>query len=158
MYGRVDLPELQILHSHFKAHPVVSISHHQRMAMSNANWLDTVHHGLPVDQYSSILNQRQTAYAAPNDLLPPELKDLSYDTCRTLRFRPEQPLWREAELPFQVQFFHRGFLFAPRVDVYEVSQGRARPIRYAPSQFTFEVTPAPKPDAALGYAGLRLHS
>lgn len=100
----------------------------------------------------------QSAFSATNEQLPLELKDLSYDAYRTIRFRPEQALWRDGDLPFQVQFFHRGFLFGPRVDVYEVSQGRASQIQYSPSQFTFEGTAAPKPDAALGYAGFRLHS
>lgn len=100
----------------------------------------------------------QTPHSAPNDPLPAELKDLSYDVYRTIRFRPEQALWRAADLPFQVQFFHRGFLFTPRVNVYEVNQGRAGPIGYTPAQFTFDGTAAPKPDARLGYAGFRLHS
>ncbi len=51
LHGRLDLPDIQILHNHFGEHPVVSISHHQRTTMRDANWLDTVHHGLPVDQY-----------------------------------------------------------------------------------------------------------
>ncbi len=76
----------------------------------------------------------QTPHSAPNDPLPPELKDLSYDVYRTVRFRPEQALWGATDLPFQVQFFHRGFLFTPRVNVYEVDQGRARPIRYTARQ------------------------
>lgn len=100
----------------------------------------------------------QSPYKAPNDPLPAELKDLGYDAYRGLRFRPENALWRDSKLPFQVQFFHRGFLFADRVDIYEVSQGRARTVSYSPSQFSFGASPAPKPDASLGFAGFRLHS
>jgi glucans biosynthesis protein len=100
----------------------------------------------------------QTPYKAPSDSLPEGLKSLDYDAYRAIRFLPESALWREAGLPFQVQFFHRGFLFDSRVDIYEVSQGKARPVPYLPSQFSFGDTPAPKPDAALGFAGFRLHS
>ena len=46
----------------------------------------------------------QSAFSATNEQLPPELKDLSYDVYRTIRFRPEQALWRDGDLPFQVQF------------------------------------------------------
>ncbi len=99
----------------------------------------------------------QSPYKAPNDPLPPELKDLSYDAYRAVRFRPESALWRDDNLPFRVEFFHRGFLFADRVDIYEVSEGRARAVRYSPSQFSFGNSPPPKPDAALGFAGFRLH-
>jgi glycosyltransferase involved in cell wall biosynthesis len=51
LHGRLDTPDLQLLHRHFTSHPVVSISSQQRKTMWNANWLDTVHHGLPLDQY-----------------------------------------------------------------------------------------------------------
>lgn len=100
----------------------------------------------------------QSAYKAPNDPLPPELKDLTYDAYRAVRFRPEHALWRDTDSPFRVEFFHRGFLFASRVDVYAVHEGRARPVRYSPAQFSFGKSPTPKPDAALGYAGFRLHT
>jgi glucans biosynthesis protein len=100
----------------------------------------------------------QSPYKAPNDPLPDELKKLSYDAYRAIRFRPENALWRDTDLPFQVQFFHRGFIFTDRVAIHEVDQGRARPVRYSPSQFSFGETPPPKPDADLGYAGFRLHA
>lgn len=100
----------------------------------------------------------QSPYKAPNDPLPDALKNLSYDAYRAIRFRPENALWREADLPFQVQFFHRGFIFTDQVRIHEVSDGRARPVPYSPSQFSFGETPPPKPDAALGFAGFRLHA
>src|SRR5690606_30939830 len=56
----------------------------------------------------------QAPYKAPDATLPAELKDLDYDAYRAIRFLPEGALWREEELPFQVQFFHRGFLFNSR--------------------------------------------
>jgi glucans biosynthesis protein len=99
----------------------------------------------------------EAPYKPLNDPLPAELKELGYDAYRSVRFLPEKALWRDDKLPFQVQFFHRGFLFADRVDIYEVSQGRGRPVRYSPSQFSFGDSPPPKPDANLGYAGFRLH-
>jgi periplasmic glucans biosynthesis protein len=99
----------------------------------------------------------QAPYKAPNDPLPSEYKDLDYDAYRAIRFTPSHALWRGANLPFEVQFFHRGSLFADRVSIYEVSQGRARAVRYSPGQFSFGNAPPPKPDADLGFAGFRLH-
>jgi glucans biosynthesis protein len=87
---------------------------------------------------------------------PAALKDLGYDAYRAIRFLPENALWRGTKLPFEVQFFHRGFLFTDRVDIYEVSQGHALPVRYSPNLFSFGDTP--KPDADLGFAGFRLHA
>ncbi|MGF6263191.1 glycosyltransferase involved in cell wall biosynthesis [Paraburkholderia youngii] len=47
MHGRLDLPELQPIFNTFKDVPVVSISDNQRIPLQQANWLQTVYHGLP---------------------------------------------------------------------------------------------------------------
>jgi glycosyltransferase involved in cell wall biosynthesis len=52
LHGRLDLPDLQPLFRHFRQHPLVSISQAQRTPLSWANWLGTVHHGLPLDLYT----------------------------------------------------------------------------------------------------------
>src|SRR5205807_2624534 len=64
-------------------------------------------------------------YKAPDTKLPDALKDLDYDHYRQIRFLPEHSLWRGEKLPFEVQFFHRGFFYAPRVDIYEVVKDQA---------------------------------
>jgi glycosyltransferase involved in cell wall biosynthesis len=51
LHGRLDLPELVPLYRHFDHVPVVSISESQRLPLSWVNWLSTVHHGLPENQY-----------------------------------------------------------------------------------------------------------
>ncbi|HET9904089.1 MAG TPA: glucan biosynthesis protein G [Xanthobacteraceae bacterium] len=90
--------------------------------------------------------------------LPQAFKDLDYDTYRSIRYRPDRALWRGEGLPFEVQFFHRGFIFAGRVDVYEVVGSSARPIRYAPALFDFGKAAVPPDNADLGFAGFRLHA
>jgi glycosyltransferase involved in cell wall biosynthesis len=49
LHGRLDLPEHQPVFETFRAMPVVSISNAQRRPLPQANWVRTVHHGLPVD-------------------------------------------------------------------------------------------------------------
>jgi glycosyltransferase involved in cell wall biosynthesis len=49
LHGRLDLPELAPIFKAFSEVPVVSISDNQRQPLPQANWLTTVHHGLPVD-------------------------------------------------------------------------------------------------------------
>jgi glycosyltransferase involved in cell wall biosynthesis len=51
MHGRLDLPVLTPLHRHFREHPLVSISRHQRLPLQAANWCGLVYHGLPRDLY-----------------------------------------------------------------------------------------------------------
>lgn len=47
LHGRLDLPEHQPLFDTFSSIPVVSISNAQRRPLPQANWVRTVHHGLP---------------------------------------------------------------------------------------------------------------
>src|ERR1700692_4343923 len=47
LHGRLDLPEHQPVFSTFSKVPVVSISDSQRLPVPQANWVATVHHGLP---------------------------------------------------------------------------------------------------------------
>lgn len=52
LHGRLDLPELEPLCRHFSDVPLVSISDSQRSPLPWANWVGTVHHGLPPDFYT----------------------------------------------------------------------------------------------------------
>jgi glycosyltransferase involved in cell wall biosynthesis len=47
LHGRLDLPEHQPVFDTFNTIPVVSISNAQRRPLPQANWVRTVHHGLP---------------------------------------------------------------------------------------------------------------
>ncbi|NKE72293.1 glycosyltransferase family 4 protein [Candidatus Manganitrophus noduliformans] len=51
LHGRLDMPELQGIHRYYKSHPLISISHSQRTPFPFANWVSTVHHGLPMEKY-----------------------------------------------------------------------------------------------------------
>ena len=50
LHGRLDLPDLQPLYDEFTEMPVVSISNDQRAPLPQANWVGTVHHGMPLDE------------------------------------------------------------------------------------------------------------
>ena len=49
MHGRLDLPELVPLYRRFSDAPLVSLSDAQRAPLAFANWIGTVHPGLPRD-------------------------------------------------------------------------------------------------------------
>lgn len=51
LHGRLDIRDLYPLYKEFSEMPVVSISDRQRDPLPFANWLSTVHHGLPLDLY-----------------------------------------------------------------------------------------------------------
>jgi glycosyltransferase involved in cell wall biosynthesis len=52
LHGRLDIPDVLPLYRHFRDMKLVSISNAQRKAMPWANWIATVHHGLPEDLYT----------------------------------------------------------------------------------------------------------
>ncbi len=91
----------------------------------------------------------------PAWLLPPEI---SYDQHRDIRFRTDRSLWREDQLPYQVQFFHPGWLFHETVQIHELDGKREiafpfsrRFFDYGKNHFT-EAIPRD-----MGYAGFRVH-
>jgi len=94
-------------------------------------------------------------YKAPDSTLPDELKNLDYQAYRSIRFDPKQALWHDQKLRFTAEFFSRGFLYKDRVDIFEVANGHATPIRYNNGLFSFDKVKAPSGD--VGFAGFRLH-
>ncbi|WP_173933563.1 glycosyltransferase family 4 protein [Chelativorans sp. Marseille-P2723] len=49
LHGRLDLPDLVPFYQAFREIPVVPISNDQRRPLPMANWVTTIHHGLPLD-------------------------------------------------------------------------------------------------------------
>ena len=47
LHGRLDLSDLQYVYNKFPHQPVISISNDQRKPLLQANFIDTVYHGLP---------------------------------------------------------------------------------------------------------------
>lgn len=99
-----------------------------------------------------------SAYKTPDQSLPKGLQNLDYDAYRGIRFRPDRALWRDENLPFQVQMFHRGFLFVDRVRIHEVAGGISREIPYSVDLFRFDSISPPAADSNAGFAGFRLHA
>lgn len=97
-------------------------------------------------------------YRAPSEKLPDNLAKIDYDQYRAIRFLPDRALWRGEKLPFEAQFFHRGFFYKNQVDIFEVKNGQASKIAYQPDLFSFGGLAPPAPGVDLGFAGFRLHA
>src|SRR5262249_42072053 len=100
----------------------------------------------------------KAAYKSPDVDLPAELKNLSYEQYRDIRFKHETSLWRSDGLPFEAMFFHRGALFRESVKINEINASSVQEIKFDPNRFDYG---ANKIDAArmrnLGFAGFRVH-
>ncbi len=89
--------------------------------------------------------------------LPDSIANLTYDQYRDIRYRPADAIWRGQSM-FEVQLFHRGFNYAKRVNISEVSDAGVRPILYSSSMFDFGKAGSPgQLPPETGFAGFRVH-
>jgi glycosyltransferase involved in cell wall biosynthesis len=51
LHGRLDMKDLEKMYDRWRCFGLTSISEDQRRPLPDANWLATVHHGLPAEQY-----------------------------------------------------------------------------------------------------------
>ncbi|MCD6077087.1 MAG: mdoG [Ramlibacter sp.] len=111
------------------------------------------------DDVARIAQQRAgQPYVAAWPALPSELQSLDYDGYRDIRFRPARSLWRDAQLPFEAQFFHRGLYQREPVRLHEITPQGVRPLGYDSGDYDFgRNTVQPQGWGDLGHAGFRIH-
>lgn len=103
---------------------------------------------------------QQGFVAARPTALPKQLAGIDYDAYRSIRFRPEHSLWRDAGGNFEVQFFHPGFSFDQPVKIWLLEHARAAPreLPFSRDWFSYDLVPAPPADSQLAFTGFRLHA
>lgn len=111
------------------------------------------------EDVARIAQQRaQEPHGPADSVLPAELQSLDYDGYRDIRFRPARSLWREAQLPFEAQFFHRGLYQRAPVRLHEITPEGARAIAYDGADYDFgRHAVQPQAWGDLGHAGFRIH-
>ena len=83
---------------------------------------------------------------------------MTYDQWRDIRFRPDHGLWRDKNLPFQVQFFHPGLYYDRTVQVNTIDADGVHPVPFSPERFDYgKNTFADRIPPDIGYAGFRIH-
>jgi glycosyltransferase involved in cell wall biosynthesis len=70
LHGRLDIKDLAGAYARWRQYPLVSISADQRRHLPSANWLGTVHHGVPGALYQ--LSRRSEGYLAFLGRISPE--------------------------------------------------------------------------------------
>ena len=115
------------------------------------------------DVYASARSLAEQPYRPLDDQLPPLLRYLTYDEYQDIRFKPQRALWRDAHLPFQVQFFLPGFYYTHPVKINVIDDRGVHRVPFSPDLFAFGRLFAASRDsvqslpATLGFAGFRLH-
>ncbi len=88
--------------------------------------------------------------------VPEDLQRLNYDQYQDIRYRPAQTWWLRDGLPFQLQFFHPGFIFKSTVQISEVAEGTAHAIPFSPVLFDYGHNHLAAPPESMGFAGFRM--
>ena len=76
-------------------------------------------------------------YKKSGETLPKELATLTYDQYRDIKYRPEGILWREAKLPFELGFHHRGLYYDQPVKISEINEQGIAEIKFDPGLFNY---------------------
>lgn len=96
-------------------------------------------------------------YQAPDHPLPRALADLKYEAYQKITFKSSNALWLNDDLPFRVEFFHRGNFHVNRASLNEIADGRSAEIPFREAYFDYNTNRIEiAPD--LGYAGFRIVS
>jgi glucans biosynthesis protein len=96
-------------------------------------------------------------FKAPDALAPEELRRLSIQQYRSIRFRPERALWHGARTPFEVTPVHQGMSFDRTVVLNEISSDGVRRLTFDPGAFDYGgLKLGALNDRALGFAGFRV--
>jgi len=84
LHGRQDIADLKPLYLGFNALPLVSISDAQREPVANANFVATIHHGIPSDLYTPTFAPRGGYVAFLGRISPEKRPDRAIRIAQTL--------------------------------------------------------------------------
>lgn len=96
----------------------------------------------------------------PPPPIPEPLKKLDYDTWRKIRFKPDQAFFGKTKSPFELQFFHPGFLYDRTIKLNIIDAGKVEPLVVTKEMFDYSQVKELKEQlpAEIGAAGFRVHA
>lgn len=91
--------------------------------------------------------------------IPESIRALTYDQIREIRFDSRRALWRTDRMPFQIQFFHPGFVNQNQVSIHIIDEDTVSAIEFSPRLFHYGPSVnLETPPEQLGFSGFRVHS
>lgn len=95
-------------------------------------------------------------YVAPATRVPEWLQKLSYDEYRRIRFDDTRSWWRREGFPFQLQFFHAGFVQKSTVQISQIQDSQSELIPFDPKLFQYDGLKTGDFPETMGFAGFKL--
>ena len=100
------------------------------------------------------------SYEQDDHNLDSKLKEIDYQTYRSIRFQPEQSLWHD-ENGYELQFFHPGFLYEYPVTIHTIgSSNTPERLAFDSEMFSYDGQSSALKgltDENSGFAGFRVH-
>jgi glycosyltransferase involved in cell wall biosynthesis len=87
LHGRLDLPACRTVLSYFQDMPLVSISDAQRKPVPRANFVATIHHGIPVELHVPVIEPRGGYLAFLGRICPEKRVDRAIEIARKAGMR-----------------------------------------------------------------------
>ena len=97
-------------------------------------------------------------YVAPRSTVPPELLKLTFSQHRAIAFNATRAWWKRDKLPFQLQFFHPGFIFGQTVVLHELRGREATLITFSKGFFSYGTDDYGNIPEDMGFSGFRIIS
>ena len=96
----------------------------------------------------------------PAPAIPEALHKLDYDTWRKIRFRPDNAFFGKGKSPYELQFFHPGFLYDRTVKLHVIDGNKVEPLTVTKAMFDYSQVKdlADQLPTEIGAAGFRIHS
>lgn len=103
--------------------------------------------------------QARKNYKTPDSRLTDTLRAITEDRWNAIKFKDDYRLWKGDGLPFEIGFFHPGFIYDHVVSISEVTGETSAPIAFNPDWFdSGEPSPAWKTaPVTLDFAGFRIY-
>lgn len=101
----------------------------------------------------------QSPYVPPQKIPQPWI-DMTYDQYKGIVFNPDSGLFKDTDLPFNVEFFAPGLYFPSPVSISVVNGQQVRPVLFSKEVFRYSdnLVPDLPVDDTLGYAGFRVRT
>ncbi len=95
-------------------------------------------------------------YQEKRSSVPAAFQKFSYDDYRMIQFDPARSWWANERLPFELQFFHPGWLYNKTVQLNELVGGETRHIDFSKQMFIYGGKKPWLIPASMGFAGFRI--